>query len=459
MVRLGAAAQASGGASGATVARSPRVTRSESAYPTTTRSCTHFCTYFPGLTRAGACLLARGRAPASMPEEGPLPRPGGGYCREDGGPSTRALKEPSVPSTSRLCCTKLARPHVSTALARALATLLLASPVAAQAITAWVVSSTEKVRPSAAAAPLAAAELAAARNEFEAFQIAVAGPLAASPPPPPTFTGPTELAAPRLFREAITTSPTPAAPTAPPVRFPTRSSPMSTTSSARSGTPFRSASPPAKRAHCGSRRSCRPARRPVATRRRSRCAPPDRPTSPSRSRSPSGTSPSPSTSSLKSHFGLYYGDLPTAHGVSGDAFSALRARYAQLGLDHRISLSNIDDGNGDLNHYATFYGAALRRPRTHAAAGRAPHLGPVRRPRHHRRTRAVGRLLQGQGLVRPPLRLHLRRAGQLALHLERSPSRAALVKAADPEFRSLTTTITGRHRRAPRGRSTSSYPS
>jgi len=67
----------------------------------------------------------------------------------------------------------------------------------------------------------------------------------------------------------------------------------------------------------------------------------------------------PSTSSLRSYYGLYYGDLLAQHRVSGDAFSTLRARYAQLGLDHRVSISGFDDGNYDPSHIAQFYGGLI----------------------------------------------------------------------------------------------------
>lgn len=69
----------------------------------------------------------------------------------------------------------------------------------------------------------------------------------------------------------------------------------------------------------------------------------------------------PSTASLKSAFGLSWGSLIVAHGVQDntDAFSSLRARYGQFGLDHRISLSSMDDGNPNLDHFAAFYGGLI----------------------------------------------------------------------------------------------------
>jgi uncharacterized protein (TIGR03382 family) len=69
----------------------------------------------------------------------------------------------------------------------------------------------------------------------------------------------------------------------------------------------------------------------------------------------------PSTASLRTHFGLAYGVVGRGHGVSDDAESELRARYAQLGLDHRISLSGVaDDGyHGDMARFDRFYGALI----------------------------------------------------------------------------------------------------
>jgi uncharacterized protein (TIGR03382 family) len=68
----------------------------------------------------------------------------------------------------------------------------------------------------------------------------------------------------------------------------------------------------------------------------------------------------PSTSSLRSYFGLSYGVIGAGHGGSGDSSSELRARYAQLGLDHRISVEVADDGHDhDLDHFERFYGALV----------------------------------------------------------------------------------------------------
>jgi len=68
----------------------------------------------------------------------------------------------------------------------------------------------------------------------------------------------------------------------------------------------------------------------------------------------------PSTASLKSAFGFTYGAIPAGHGLGwGDAFAALRARYAAFALDHRVTLSHVDDGYSALDHFDALYGASL----------------------------------------------------------------------------------------------------
>src|SRR6266568_1623320 len=350
--------------------------------------------------------------------------------------------EGSVPSSTRHSSyPKLARPQRS--LARALTALLLACPFTAQATTAWVVSSTEKVRPSASAVPLAGAELSAARNEYEAFQIAVAGPLSAVSATATPFTGPAELAAPRLFREAIITLGNPSGP------------------DGATG-PFPDALIPDIDDVVGEKRNAFPFDVPAGEARAlwveafvPRDAPAGRYTAQVTVRATGQAELTipisltvwsftlPSTSSLKSHFGLYYGDLPTAHGVSGDAFSTLRARYTQLGLDHRISLSNIDDGNGDLDHYAAFYGPlfdGLAPTRLEGARlTSAQYAGPATSAGHAQ----WAAFFNGQVLFDRLFDYTCDEPDSSRCTWSQLQSRAALVKAGDPDFRVLTTaTIT-----------------
>ena len=54
----------------------------------------------------------------------------------------------------------------------------------------------------------------------------------------------------------------------------------------------------------------------------------------------------PSLASLKSQFGFSYGDIVKGHGLGyGKQLTRLRELYNRIGLDHRVSLDSIDDGN------------------------------------------------------------------------------------------------------------------
>jgi Carbohydrate family 9 binding domain-like/Domain of unknown function (DUF4091) len=74
--------------------------------------------------------------------------------------------------------------------------------------------------------------------------------------------------------------------------------------------------------------------------------------------------------SLKSAFGLSYPTLPAGHALStaSTAFPALRAKYDALALDHRVSLSQHDDGDSSIAHFDASYGPSL--------AGTAPTQTP-----------------------------------------------------------------------------------
>lgn len=69
----------------------------------------------------------------------------------------------------------------------------------------------------------------------------------------------------------------------------------------------------------------------------------------------------PSTSTLRSFFGTGYGSLQNGHGSSyGDTlFVAVKQRYHQLILDHRITASNFDDGDPLLRIIKERYGAFM----------------------------------------------------------------------------------------------------
>ena len=84
--------------------------------------------------------------------------------------------------------------------------LLLASVAAAapaHAAQVWTALASEKIRPSAPARALASASLAAARNEFEAFQIVVTGGATNVRATAGNLTGPGTLGGVRLYREGL----------------------------------------------------------------------------------------------------------------------------------------------------------------------------------------------------------------------------------------------------------------
>jgi MYXO-CTERM domain-containing protein len=238
--------------------------------------------------------------------------------------------------------------------------LLAALPVAVRAASVWVTGSCEKVLPSAGARPFAAATVKAARNEFEAFQIAItadAGAVLDVTAAATPLSGPGTIAPPRLFREELIHLANASAPDGFTGDVPDALVPDvdDVVGEKRNAFPFAVGAGQTRviwaEVHV-------PADAPAGVYQGSVTV--------TAGGATISTVPVeltvwdfalPSTSSLKSHFGLAYGSLPTQHGVSGDAFSVLRARYAQLGLDHRISVSSFDDGYfGDLAHFEQFFG-------------------------------------------------------------------------------------------------------
>jgi hypothetical protein len=150
----------------------------------------------------------------------------------------------------------------------------------------------------------------------------------------------------------------------------------------------------------------------------------------------------PSTSSLRTAFGLSYPVIQQGHGVSGDDISRVRARYAQLGLDHRISISGItDDGfNNDLSHFDRFYSdvmngtAATRLPGARLTA--VKYVGDRNSvdvhktwAQHFRANGWMDRLFD-YVCDEPPL----------TCQWSDIPGRAKAAHDADPEFKTLVTT-------------------
>ncbi len=150
----------------------------------------------------------------------------------------------------------------------------------------------------------------------------------------------------------------------------------------------------------------------------------------------------PATASLKSAFGMAEGTLSKAHGVSGDDLSALRARYAQLALDHRISIAGVGDdlASGDWGRFDKFYGPLID--------GTAP------TQLHGARLTAVAyNGDRNQSAQYADWASHFRGHGwfdrlfdytcdepPLTCKWSDIPARQAVAKAGDPDFRTLVTT-------------------
>jgi hypothetical protein len=247
-------------------------------------------------------------------------------------------------------------------IARAILCSLLAIPLGARAATVWVTDSTEKIGPKVAlpASPAAGASLSAARNEFEAFQIAITGAATGVTASATALSGPgAPIPAPRLFREALIQ--------------------VRTASSSDGGTGwYPDALVPDVDDVVGEKRNAFPFNVPTGETRVLWVE----------LHVPEDAAPGlyqgavtvhvggsdvvvpvalevwdfalPSTSSLRSHFGLGYSDITAGHALAWDPVKlpTLRKHYSQLGLDHRISLGGTDDGapTNDLDHFAQWYG-------------------------------------------------------------------------------------------------------
>jgi len=244
------------------------------------------------------------------------------------------------------------------AAALALAALTLA-PAAARAAQVWVAGATEKILPDASPRGDVEARLGAARNEFEAFQVVVTGAAGHVSAKASPLTGPGTLDDVKLFREDLIQLQHP--------------------SSSDGGTgAWPDALVPDVDDVVGEQRNAFPfdvrdgQSRAIWVEVR---VPPDaRPGTYHGSVSVSSSQRSwsvpvalevwdfqlPSTASLRSSFGLSYGGTISGHHLAGEANSRLRARYALLALDHRISLTGIsDDGSNGLDDFDQYFGALM----------------------------------------------------------------------------------------------------
>ncbi|HEY6100094.1 MAG TPA: glycoside hydrolase domain-containing protein [Anaeromyxobacter sp.] len=311
----------------------------------------------------------------------------------------------------------------------------LLTPACGRAVDVWTALSVEKIRPSAAARISPSAHISAARNEFEAVQIAITGQASNVNATATDLAGTAgAIPAPRLYREAIIDLALPSGLDGATGRFPDGLVPDvdETYGEKRNAFPF---SVPAGE----TRVLWAEVLVPVGA------APGDY-TGSVRVTWDGGEAvvpltvtvwpfTLPSTSSLRSAFGFSWGGIPAGHGIGpSDAYSRLRAQYGTFALDHRITLSHVDDGNASLDHFASFYGPAID--------GTAP-------------TRLPGAQMTGVELMGSASgwssafqsRGWLDRLFQytcdeppLTCAWSDIPARARTAKAADPQLRTLVTT-------------------
>jgi uncharacterized protein (TIGR03382 family) len=243
---------------------------------------------------------------------------------------------------------------------RAILTALLVAPLAASAADVWVASGSEKIRPDAKPRPATEVRIAAARNEFEAFQVVVTGPASQVSARVSALDGPGRLDDVKLYRVDLINVTNASAVDGGLGQWPDALVPDvdDVVGEKRNAFPFDVKSGESRAIWVEVR------------------VPPDaKPgvyggTVTIASAEGEAKVPVtltvwdftlPSTSSLRTSFAMYYGDLAGGHGVQAGNDAAIRARYAQLGLDHRISMTSVaDDGHqGDFGHFEQFYGGLV----------------------------------------------------------------------------------------------------
>jgi MYXO-CTERM domain-containing protein len=311
----------------------------------------------------------------------------------------------------------------------------------ARAETVWTAVASEKIRPEIAARSVRDMSLAAARNEFEAFQVVVTGPARGVSASASVLSGPGTIPAPKLFREALITLQSASAADGAAGRFP-------------------DALVPDTDDVVGEKRNAFPFDVPAGESRAiwvDYHVPPDAVAGTYHGTVTLHTAQGetavpvrltvwdfalPSTSSLKTSFTMTHWGVAKVHGVSGDALTAVRQRYAQLALDHRISISDLwDDGReGDWAHFDEAYGPFLEGQASTRLRGArltslrsgaslksaAEHAGWAA---HFRSRGWFDRLFQ-YTCDEPPITCSWRDI----------PARARIAKEADPDFRTLVTT-------------------
>ncbi|HET7752810.1 MAG TPA: glycoside hydrolase domain-containing protein [Anaeromyxobacteraceae bacterium] len=320
------------------------------------------------------------------------------------------------------------------------AALLALAPTAASAASVWTAIATEKVLPAAKARSTNDARIAAARNEFEAFQVVVTGPATGVSASATELNGPGKIPSPKLYREELINI---------------------TNASAADG--MKGRIPDALVPDVdewGEKRNAFPFDVPAGESRAvwvevyvPKDAKPGEYTGSVTVKSSAGEQQVPvkltvwdfelpSTASLKSVFVLGYSTLPAGHGVAGGsaAMADLRFRYGTLGLDHRISLARHDDGTAGVAHFVSKYGPLMdgKAPtRLPGAKLTAAQLGGARTTANATdwtkefKSRGWFDRLFDYTCDEPPL----------TCAWNDITTRSKAVKAADPNFRTLVTTM------------------
>ncbi|WP_242337542.1 MULTISPECIES: glycoside hydrolase domain-containing protein [Anaeromyxobacter] len=321
------------------------------------------------------------------------------------------------------------------------AAALSIAPMFASAADVWVAPATEKIRPDAKPRPSTEARIAAARNEFEAFQVVVTGPARGVSASATSLQGPGTVDDVKLYREDAIDVQTPSALDGGTGRWPDALVPDvdDVVGEKRNAFPFDVAEGESRAIWVEVRvpRDAKPGSyfgKVTVTSDAGEAQIPVMLTA--------WDFELPSTASLKTHFGLSYGLIPGGHGVSPEDDAAIRARYAALGLDHRISLSGVaDDGHhGDFDHFDQYYAALVdgtaqtRLPgaklTTVKYVGNQTSVDEHRRWAEHFRAKGWMDRLFDYTCDEPPL----------TCSWDDIPTRTQAVHDADPEFKTLVTT-------------------
>ena len=243
----------------------------------------------------------------------------------------------------------------------ALAALLSLVPAAGRAASVWTAAASEKIRPDAQARGDAGASIGAAKNEFEAFQIVVTGPASGVSAFATELTGAGTIGAPRLYREDLVDVKQPSSADGATGRFPDALVPDvdEVVGEKRNAFPFDVAAGESRaiwvELHVPADAKAGDYTGSVSVR-----------TKDGETKVPVHLVvwdfALPSTSSLKTAFGMNYGGIRAGHGnPDGDALAALRQRYGRFALDHRISIHNLwdDSQQHDWNHFDRTWGPLL----------------------------------------------------------------------------------------------------